>query len=247
MKNHSKKSSLSSGIILLIIGSVFTAIGIALLVITIKGLVSAGDLSMIGWGIIMPIILTLALLGFGTVALVMGGKRIVTRIRQSRTYLRGRDGTAQIIDSKSTSFRKGGNNRKRYAVVLAYCDGNEDKTFITDYLFDVNEYKYLKKLDSIKVKINGNFVTVYEPFPEDIYKVDSTYGIEIAFFKQKPVAILLRLWTVFLIAAVVFLIVSFFIKNSAVTLAAIIVLFSVHFPFVIPLAILLIKWIRRKK
>lgn len=238
---------MSSGIILFVIGSVFTALGIALLVITIKGLVSAGDLSMIGWGIIMPIILILALLGFGTAALAIGGKQIGSRIRQSRTYLRGRDGTAQIIDSKSASFRKGGNNRKRYALVLAYCDGNEDKIFTTDYLFDVNEYKYLKKLDSIKVKINGNFVTVCEPFPEDIYKVDSTFGIEIAFFKQKPVAILLRLWMLFLIVAVVFLIVSFFIKNSTVTLAAIIVLFSVHFPFVIPLAILLIKWIRRKK
>lgn len=247
MKNHNRKSSLSSGILLLTVGGIFTAIGIALFAITIKGIVTAGDLSVIGWGIIMPIVLILALLGFGTTAFIMGGKKVCSRIKQSVTYRRGKDGTARVIDHKSASFDKGGNKRIRYSLILAYNDGNEDKTFTTDYLFDVNEYKYLQKLDGIKVKINGNFVTVCEPFPKDIYKVDSIYGIEMAFFKQKPVAILLSLWLIFFIAAAIFLTVSFFIGNSAITSAAIIAVFAVHFPFVIPLAVLMIIWINRIK
>lgn len=233
---------------LLIVGGIFTAMGIAILTITIKGLIQV-DISVIGWGIIMPIVLILAFFGFGIAALVMGGKQVYSRIRQKITYVRGTEGTARITDYKSAYFGKGGHTRtrKRYALVLTYNDGGEDKTFTTDYLFDVNEYKYLQRLSCIKVKIDGNFVTVCEQFPKDIYEVDSTYGIETAFFKQKPVAILLRVWTAMFIAAIVFLIVSFFIKNSAVTSAAIITVFAVHFPFVIPLAILLIIWINRKR
>lgn len=231
---------------MLIIGSIFTTIGIALFVITIKGIISVG-ISTIGWGIIMPVILILAFFGFGITALVIGGKKLYARIKQSITYRRGKESTAQIIDYKSASFDKGGNTRKRYALILAYKDNNEDKIFTTDYLFDVNEYIYLQKLRNIKVKIDGNFVTVCEPFPNDIYKVDSIYGIEIAFFKQKPVAILTRLWIVFFVAALLFLIASFIIGNSTVTKAAIITIFAVHFPFVIPLAVYLIKWLNRKK
>lgn len=247
MKNHNRKSSLSTGILLFITGSIFTAIGIAMLVITVKGLITAGDFNIIGWGIIMPIILIFALLGFGITALTMGGKRLYLRIKQSKTYSRGKEVTAQIVDFKSASFSKDHNTRIRYALVLVYNDDGENKIFTTDYLYDVNEFRYLKELDGIKVKIDCNFAAVCEPFPKEIYKVDSTYGIEKEFYKQKPVAIIFRLWIIFFIAALAFLITSFFIRNSAITLAAIITVFSVHFPFVIPLAVYLIKWFARKK
>ena len=59
MKNRSKKSSVSSGILLSVVGGIFTAVGIALLVITIKGLIESG-ISEIGGGIVMPIVLMLA-------------------------------------------------------------------------------------------------------------------------------------------------------------------------------------------
>lgn len=248
MKNHNRKSSLSTGILLFTIGSIFTAIGIAILVITVKGLITAGDFGIIiGWGIIMPIVLILALLGFGITALVMGGKRIYSRIRQSIACRRGKEDIAKVIDCKSASFDSGGNIRIRYALILAYHDNGEDKTFTTDYLFDVNECKFLQKLGKIKVKKDGNFITVCEPFPKEIYKVDSVYGIERAFFKQKPVAILLLLWIIFLFAAFIFLIVSFIIGNSVVTESAIIILFAVNFLFVIPLAVYFIMWLKRKK
>lgn len=245
MKNKNKKSSLSSCILPLICGSVFTALGIAILVIVFKGIIQEG-IGIIGVGIIMPIILILALLGFGITALTMGGKSAYSRIKQSRTYNVGAISTAQIIDYKSANFGRRSNTCKRYALVLSYNDCGENKTFTTDYLFDVNEFKYLRKLKDIRVKINKNFVIVNEEFPKDIYEVDSTYGIEIAFYKQKPVALLMRLWRIFFFIALLFLIVSFIIKNSDVTLLAITLLFAIHFPFVIPLAIYLIKWLRRK-
>ncbi|MDE6189921.1 MAG: hypothetical protein K2G37_06575 [Clostridia bacterium] len=244
MKNSNRKSSLSSGILLVLVGGIFTAIGVALFVIVIKGIVEYG-ISAIGAGIFMPIIFILAFLGFGITALTMGGKGIYLRVRQSITHVRGKEIIAQIVDCKTASFSKGHNIRIRYALVLAFNEDGEDKIFTTDYLYDVNEFRYLKELDGIKVKVDNNFVTVCEPFPKDIYKVDSTYGIEMAFFRQKPVKILLRLWIILFFAAIIFLIASFFIKNSAITLMAIIILFSIHFPFVIPLAIFLIKWFKR--
>lgn len=246
MKNENRKTSLSTGIFLLTIGGIFTALGIAFTVIVIKGLIKEGFRD-IGAGILMPTAMILALLGFGTTALVMGGKQVYLRIKQSRTFRRGEYSTAKMVDYKRASFDKGGNTRFRYALVLSYKVGGENKTFTTDYLFDVNEFKYLKTLDRIKIRTNGNFAVVCENFPKNIYKVDSYYGIELAFFRQKPVAVLLRLWLVFFLAAFIFLIASFFIKNSAVSTAAITVLFAVHFPFVIPLAIYLIKWFCRKK
>lgn len=246
MKNSNRKSSLSSGILLFTVGSIFTAIGVALIVITIKGIIEYG-LSMIGVGIVMPIIFILAFFGFGITALTMGGKQIYFRIRQRITYNQGKEIIAQIVDYKSASFSKGHNLRKRYALILEYKEDGENKTFTTDYLYDVNEFRYLKELDSIKVKVDSNFVTVCESFPKDIYKVDSTYGIEVEFFKQKPVTVLIRLWMIFFIVAFMFLIISFFVRNSTVTSVAIISLFSVHFPFAIALAIYLIKWFNRNK
>ena len=217
-----------------------------MLVITFDGVIKYG-IAVIGAGIIMPIVLILALLGFGITALVMGGKQIYLWIRGNITLKRGIDATAKIVGHKSASFGKRTNTRRRYALVLSYNNGEEDKTFTTDYLFDINEFRYLSRLECIKVKIDGNFIAVCEPFSKDVYKVDSTYGIEIAFYKQKPVAILLRLWVVFFVIALVLFIVSMVVGNGAFTKAAVIILFVINFPFAITLAVYLIKWLNRKK
>lgn len=243
-----KKRNYSIGTIglFLIVGGIFTAIGVALCVIMLKGLIQYGIVQ-IGAGIVMPLILILALLGFGITGLVMGGKQIYLWISEVKTNAIGRESTAQIVDYKSASFGKRANIRIRYALILSYQDGKETKKFTTDHLFDVNEFRYLKELRNIKVKINGNFVAVSEPFSKEIYKLDSTYGIEIAFYKQKPVAILLRLWSVCFFIALVFFIVSMVVGNEIARTAAIVILFTVHFPFALALAVFLIKWFNRKK
>ncbi len=238
--------SIATIVLLLTIGGIFTALGIAFTVIIIDGAIKTG-LKDAGAGILMPIVLILALLGFGITALVFGGKDIYLWIRAVRTDKRGRDATAHIVNYKSASFSRKINTRRRYALVLLYKDGEKNKKFTTDYLFDVNEFRYLKKLKSVKIKIDGSFVTVCEQFPKEIYKLDSTYGIEVAFFKQKPVAILLRLWAVFFFLALAFFIVSMIVADGVYTEAAIITLFVIHFPFVIPMAVYLIKWFCRKK
>ena len=248
MSKEIKRRHYSVGpiILMLTVGSIFTAIGIALVVIMISSLIKVNFIGIDAF-IIVPFILIIALLGFGGVALYMGGKEVYLWIREHRTKRRGNDATAIITDYKCASFSKGGNTNKRWALILSYKDGGENKTFTTDYLFEINEFKYLRKLPKIKIKIDGDFVAVTEPFTEDIYKLDSRYGIEKAFFKQKPVAILLRLWMVFFFIALAFLIISMVIGNSVCMQIAIPVIFAVHFPFVIPLAILLIKWFSRKK
>lgn len=246
MKDGNRKSSLTTNILLLICGSVFTALGTAILVIVIKGIVEVGIVA-IGIGIMMQIAFILALFGFGITALIMGGKVIYLRIKQNITYNKGKISTAQIVDYKSISHGRSGNLRVRYSLVLSYNYDGENKTFTTDYLYDVNEYRYLRKLKNVKIKINKNFVVICEQFPKDIYKVDSTYGIERTFYKQKPVKILMLLWIIFFLFALIFLIISFFIKNTTVTTIAIRTIIAIHFPFVIPLAIYLIKWINQKK
>lgn len=242
---NNKKSSSSTGILLLICGSIFTALGVAIVVIIIKGLIQYG-IGIISIGIIMPILLISALLGFGITILIMGGKKIYLRLKQNQTYNKGTIITAQLIDYKSANFGKRTNTCIRYALVLSYNDEGENKTFTTDYLFDINEFNHLKKLKNIKVKLYNNFVIVNEQFSEDIYKVDSVYGIETEFYKKKPVALLMRLWRIFFVFSIIFLVASFIIKDSTVTTIAIITIFTIHFPFVIPLAIYLIKWITRK-
>ena len=55
MKNKNRKSSLSSGILLFTLGGIFTAIGITMTVIVIRGLIKST--SDVGAGILLPIVM----------------------------------------------------------------------------------------------------------------------------------------------------------------------------------------------
>ena len=233
-------------IFLFVVGSIFTALGITIIKIAIENILKH-DISIIGASIILPFILVAALLAFGIYALLMSGKQIYLWIRESKTQKNGKESTAQIVDYRSASFSKRSNNRIRYSLTLSYTEGGVNKIFKTDYIFDINEFRYLQELKSVKIKIDGNFVTVCEPFAKDIYILDSTYGIEIAFFKKKSVAILLRLWITFFFIALAFLIVSLVIGKGSLLEAAFIILSVINIPFVVPLIVLLIKWFIKKE
>ena len=101
MKQSNKKSSVLTGILMFTVGGIFTAVGIAMLVIIIMGIIKVG-ISEIGVGILMPIAMIVALFGFGITALVMGGKNIYLWIRQSKTYSFGKETTACVKESSST-------------------------------------------------------------------------------------------------------------------------------------------------
>lgn len=143
MKGKRRNYSVATIALLIFVGSVFSAMGIALLVITLDDVIKGGMKGM-GAGIIMPIVFILAFFGFGITALVMGGKMIYRWISEAKTNKKGKDSTARIIDDKCASFGKGGHTRLRYALVLVYNDGTEDKIFTTDYNYDINELRYLK-------------------------------------------------------------------------------------------------------
>ncbi len=243
---HGRRYSIGGIAIKLIVGGVFTSLAIALVVLIISNVIKHG-FAQIGAAIILPLLLILIMLVFGCLGLYMGGKDIYRIIKGRNTDKFGINSTAKIVYYKSAHYSKNSNTNIRYSLVLSYYDCGEEKTFTTDYLFDINEFRYLQELDCVKIKIHKNFVNVCEEFSEDIYVLDSRYGIERAFFKQKSVKILSRLWLICFIAAFVFLIVSIVIENSICAKIAVPIIFIIHIPFAIAFAVYLIKWFRRKK
>ncbi len=171
---------------LLTAGIIFVAIGIA---VPVSIMIASAPKDFANGYILIPIIFFgLIPIAVDTVPLVMGVKQIYGWVRLNKAKKSSIETTATITDYKIVSHSKGGNLNKGYALTLSYTLNDNNKTFTTDYLFDINEFRYLKKLDKIRIKIDGNFVAVNQPFTEDIYKLDARYEIETAFFKQKPVA-----------------------------------------------------------
>ena len=117
---------------------------------------------------------------------------------------------------------------------------------MTDFIYDINEYEYLMKLNKVKINFNGDFAIISEPFPKDIYNVDSRYGIDLKFFKQKKIKIMFSLWAILFVAALSFLIASIILENETAILASIILLPNMNVPFMVALAIYLVKWYTKK-
>lgn len=133
-KEVKKRNRSVAGIVLILtVGGIFTALGIAMAAITVSGLLKYG-IKEIGAGIIMPLIFITALSGLGGTALFIGGKQIYLWIKEHKTDKYGRSSTARIIDHKSAHFSKNVNTNIRYALTLLYNDCGKDKTFTTDYI-----------------------------------------------------------------------------------------------------------------
>lgn len=246
---HRKRYSVSTIVMLLTAGIIFVAIGIA---VPVSIMIASAPKDFANGYILIPIIFFgLIPIAVGTVPLVMGVKQIYGWVRLNKAKKSSIETTATITDYKIVSHSKGGNLNKRYALTLSYTLNDNNKTFTTDYLFDINEFRYLKKLDKIRIKIDGSFVAVTEPFTEDIYKLDARYEIETAFFKQKPVAKTLKIWRILCVIAIAFLIVAIvlttILEQGIYVLIGVILLFSVNLPVAIVIAVYLIKWIRRKR
>lgn len=244
MKKFNRKTPIISEIIILALGIFIIAIGVAVLIISIKNYISNAKSE-----IVPQIVVSFVVLCLGVLPIVLGGKQIYLRIRQSKTGRRGKETTAKITDYRTKGGRPTADGRMlsiRYAFVLLYNDGVSDKTFTTDFIYDINEYNYLMKLDKVRIKFDGDFAVISESFPKDIYKVDSRYGIELKFYKQKRIKILFCLWAIFFVAALSFLIASIILENETAILVAIILLPNINIPFMIALAIYLVKWHKRK-
>ncbi len=228
-----------------IIGSIFIALAIGILVSIIKSYIKFDGA--FDWFTLVPIVLFVILpISLGSVALYFAGKDVYHWIMEFKTKKRGFETTAYITDYKTVSHNKRQNTR--YSLVLSYKDENNDtKTFKTNYIFEINEFKQLRALNNIKVKVYKNFVAVVEPFTEDTYKLDSKYHIELEFYKQKPVAITLKIWRICCIAAIILLIISIILtttlNNGIYLIISVGLLFAANMPFAIILSIYLIRWI----
>ena len=240
-----KRYSLSVIILLLSIGFVFTALGVYLCVALIASICKDGDFNAF---FLVPFIFVILLVGFGVTGLVWGGKRAYNWARFNKAKRSKTEAFAKIVDYKISY--NGSKNRsfinKRYSLTLSYDQDGQNKTFKTDYLYDMNEFRYLKSLDKVKIKIDGNFAVVAETFTEDIYTHDSTYGIEMSFYKQKHVAITLKILRIAEIIAVallfVFIGLTVALDNGLFFIIGAIVLFAVNMPFAVILAVFFIRW-----
>ena len=229
-----------------IVGLVFIAVAIGVLVNLIISCVKSP--ASIGWSVLVPFLLYFLIpMAFGCLALYFSIKEIYHAVCECKVKKSGVETTARLVDFKVVSHENTVN--KRYALVLSYEFNGETKTFTTNYIFEINEFTYLKSLESIKIKTDGNFVAVVEPFNEDIYKLDSRYEIELDFYKQKPVAKTLKIWRICCITAIILLFVSIILtvtlNNGLYLIIGVSLLFSANLPFAIILAICLISWFRR--
>ncbi len=234
-------------VLLLFCGGVFTALGVALVCITVSSIWRAPSVDVATC--LMPLIFIVPLLGFGITGLVMGFRMIRGWVKLHQTQRVGEITTARLVDYKVVAHN--GRVNKRYALVLEYYVDGSYRTFTTDYIFDINEFKYLSKLKEFKVKVNGNFVSVAEEFRADIYQLDPHYGIEMAFYQQKPVRRILTAWRICVLVGIAWLVVAIILTTtlgeSLFLLSAVFLLFCGNFPFAILTAVYLIKWLTRRE
>ena len=244
-----KRHSVLTIVLFLIVGCIFIALGTGIFIALISSLIkserSASDIY-----VIVPLILLVLLpIAFGSMPLIMAIKQIYYIVREKKANKSAIETTARILDYKAVRYN--GKQNKWYALKLVYFLNGEQKTFTTDYLYDINELTYLRSLSHIKIKVNGNFVVVAEAFSKDIYKIHSKYGIPIEFFEQSTVKKTLRIWQTLVLIAITFFIISIVLTttlhNGIYLMTGAIILFAVNIPFIIILVICLIKWIKSKR
>lgn len=236
-------------ILMLSVGSVFVALGVGVCIALISSVLRA-DPADVGFFIVVPIILWVLIpITFGAVALVMGGKPLYHLIKTKQTLQRGLATTARLVDYKTVSHH--GRLNRRFALKLAYALNGEPKTFTTDYVFDVNELKYLKSLSQIPVKVSGNFVAVAANFPDEIYQIVPRYEIPVAFFQQsivrKTLRIFWRLCPMMMLGLLAAIVLTCVWHNGVYLVTAAIIFVAFNLPFALILAVCLIKWLRRKR
>lgn len=240
------RHSLFTIIFLTIIGSIFVALGIGVLYNIISAIFKFSSNSP-GWFVIVPILLFVLLpIAFGSLALVIAGKQIYFWVKETKTHKSSTKTTAKIVGYKTVHYH-GNVNSKYYALTLEYCLDGETKTFTTDYLYDINEFDYLKTLKEVKIKVDKNFVVIDEEFSKNIYKYDSRYGIELNFYKQKHVKVTLKVWRWTGIPAVIFLFVSIVLtcvfNIGTYLIIGVCLLVGANLPISILMAVFLIRWI----
>lgn len=248
MKGQARKHFCFSEILfLLILGSVFIAVGLGVLIAVTVSVFRAGKVVVAA---LVPIFcFGLLPIAFGSIPLVLGIKRLRSFIGERKADRFGVESTARITDSKVVSHN--GRLNRRFAFKLSYEWNGQQKSFVTDYLYDLNEFRYLQSLKRVKIKVVGKFVAISEPFPEDIYEINPRYEIETAFFKQSAVKKIFRIWGIVVRIAVLLLIggavLSAVLHRAIYLIVAAILFAAANVPLAVIGAVFLIKWMKQKR
>ena len=237
---HRRQYSVFKVVMLTFGGAVFVTLGITLLINEIESAMAdfqAGK-SLGGSDIFMSV-LVLLLFIFGGIPLFLAWKDVYHSLRKRNARKCGEDGFAVIVESfgHSEGSRAGANVNRCYGFVLRYEKDGEEKTFKTDAVFEINEYKYLTSLDKVKVKIYKNYVVIDEEFRYEIYKRDSRTGLDKKYFTEKPYSTIynaMRIATLIsLILTIVLFAVTVILKNEVYFLIG----FGLLFLSTVPLGI----------
>ena len=191
-------------------GGVFVALGVALVVREIESLIkNAQTVKPSFGGVILFTVLTLMLFVFGGMPLYIALRDVYHWVMTSITKKRGEISYATIVDSRciSQGGKAGPNINLSYAFELLYEKDGEKKIGKTDTVYDINEYKYLKSLPQVRIKIYKNYVVIDEEFRYEIYKLNSRYGIDKKYFVEKPFSTILNVWRIVCILSII----SFFV------------------------------------
>ena len=243
-KRKRKHYSLVNIVIPLILACVYIVLGIGAMILTLA--MSATDrtepAAVFELTSVLFSLFGLPSIAFGLTQLILAANRIRYRVREKKADKSDIYTTATILDYKTVNYL--GRRNKRFSFTLSYLQYGKEKTFMTKALFDINEVNYLKSLDQIKIAVDGNFVVVAEPFPEDIY-INPKYDTETA-FKQSVDIITLRIVSILCAIGLLFLLVSLvaalldgiyviMLMIAAITFA------TIHIPCAIIILICLIK------
>lgn len=186
-----------------IVGTLFAAGGVVLAVVFFCDAVKDKSVDAFTFAaVFVPLLMAAA----GVFLLVVTGREIRRWARTNKAQRSDVFAQARIADSKVKWYKD--TVDRRFALVLSYEHDGETKTFTTDFLFDVNEFRYLSSLPSVRVKVDGDFVAVAESFAEEIYTVDSRFEIETAFLRQKHARVLLTVWKILGIVSLALLVLS---------------------------------------
>ncbi|MDE7336738.1 MAG: hypothetical protein K2N32_01325 [Clostridia bacterium] len=233
--------SIGKFILLNIVGGIFVALGIAIIVNFIKHIVSYTQAGQsFNAVLLVPMGIGLLLCVFGGVALFLAWKDVYHWRKKRIARKHGVDGVAVITDSYSISEggKTGMNINRYYGFVLTYEQDGAQKTFKTDPTFEINEYNYLKSLEQVKIKIYKDYVVINEEFRYGIYTKDSYTGLDKKYFKDKPYSTIVKLMSWFAIVWIVLFIVMFALTVTLKNSAFVIIAFSILPLVIIPLGII---------
>ena len=101
--------------------------------------------------------------------------------KEKRIFHKGQEGVFKPVDYKGRRGKK--KWQVSYAMELKPIGERTQKTYTTDYVFDINEYRHLFAMPEIRCRYTDRQILIIEPFPETIYT--TRFGMKNTKFMHK--------------------------------------------------------------